>query len=74
MIRVSVEVCSEADHFTTTVRAETIERALSFARTHYPGGEVRVMFPIKPEVFFVNGTTHSSEAVHLERSGQPDES
>jgi hypothetical protein len=70
VIRVSVEVCSEADHFTTAVRAETIEGALSLARAHYPGGEVRVMFPIEPEEFFVNGTTHSSEVVHLERSGQ----
>jgi hypothetical protein len=70
VIRVSVEVHSERARFRIAVWAETIERALSLARAHYPGGEVRVMFPIEPEEFFVNGTTHSSEVVHLERSGQ----
>jgi hypothetical protein len=70
VIRVSVEVHSERARFRIAVWAETIERALRLARAHYPGGEVRVMFPIEPEEFFVNGTTHSSEAVHLERSGQ----
>jgi hypothetical protein len=52
MIRVSVEVRSGAARFRTAVWAESIERAVRLAGMRYPGSEARVLFPIKPEVFF----------------------
>jgi hypothetical protein len=32
----------------------------------YPGGEARVIFPIEPEAFFVDGVVPTSEVVSLE--------
>lgn len=52
MIRVSVEVRGRGPCFKAAVWAESVERAVEVARTHYPGGEVRVLFPINPETFF----------------------
>ena len=66
MIRVSVEVCSGAARIRAAVWANSIERALSLVRAHYPGGEVKVIFPIEPEAFFVDGVMPASEAVRLE--------
>lgn len=66
MIRVSVEVCSGAARFRAAVWAESIERALSLVRARYPGGEARVIFPIEPEAFFVDGGAPALEAVSLE--------
>ena len=53
MIRVSVAVSSGADRFKADVRAESIEDAVRSAAAIYPDGEVRVLFPIDPKVFFV---------------------
>jgi hypothetical protein len=64
MIRVAVEVSSGAARFRAAVWAESIERALSLVKAHYPGGEARVVFPIEPEEFFVDGGV--GEVVHLE--------
>jgi hypothetical protein len=66
MIRVSVEVCSGVARFQAAVWANSIERALSLVRTRYPGGEARVIFPIEPETFFVDGVVPTSEVVSLE--------
>jgi hypothetical protein len=66
MIRVSVEVCSAAGRFRAAVWAKSIERALSVVKVHYPGGEARVIFPIEPEAFFVDGVLPTSELVSLE--------
>jgi hypothetical protein len=66
MIRVSVEVCSGVARFQAAVWAKSIERALSLVRTRYPGGEARVIFPIEPETFFVDGVVPTSEVVSIE--------
>jgi hypothetical protein len=66
MIRVSVEVYSGAARFRATVWAKSIECALSLVRARYPGGEARVIFPIEPEAFFVDGVVPTSEVVSLE--------
>ncbi len=47
MIRVTVEVCSGEARLAATVQAENIERAVDIARTRYPGGKARVIFPIE---------------------------
>lgn len=61
-----VEICSGTSHFRAAVWAESIERALKLVETRYPGSEARVIFPIGPEAFFVNGTVPPAEAVRLE--------
>ena len=54
MIKVSVEVRSEAVRFRVVVWAQSIERAVSLVSTRYPGCQARVLFPIEPEAFFAN--------------------
>lgn len=53
MITVSIEIRSASARFRVTVAAEGIEQALSLTRARYAGDEVRVIFPIEPETFFV---------------------
>ena len=55
MIRVSMEVREGAALSTATVQAESIREAVSITRRRFPGREVRVMFPIDPEEFFIEG-------------------
>jgi hypothetical protein len=62
MIMVSIEVRSASARFRITVGAEGIEQALSLARRRYPGDELRVVFPIEPETFFVRRGVTSPEA------------
>ncbi len=53
MIKVCVEVREEHARFRVAVRAESIVRAISLLQMRHPGGDVRVVFPIDPEGFFV---------------------
>lgn len=53
MIRISVEVGSDAASFTMTVLEESIIGAITTAQEKYPGERVRAVFPIEPEEFFV---------------------
>ncbi len=53
MIMVSIEIRSASVRFRVPVGAEGIEQALNLTRACYPGDEVRVVFPIEPETFFV---------------------
>jgi hypothetical protein len=53
VVRISIEVDNGEDRFGLTVRAESIERALGIAEALHPGADVRVVFPIEPEGFFV---------------------
>ena len=55
MIRVSIEVREGAAPSRTTVQAESIPEAVSITRGRYPGRDVRVIFPIDPEEFFIEG-------------------
>jgi hypothetical protein len=53
MVEVAIEVRSGATHFRAAVRAGRIREALSLVGGRYPGGEVRVLFPIEPQGFCV---------------------
>jgi len=53
MIRVSMEVREGAALSRATVQAESIREAVSITRERYPGGEVRVIFPIDAEAYFI---------------------
>ncbi len=65
MIRVSVAVSSGAVRFRTEVQAESIERAVRLACVRYPGCEVRVLFPINPEVIFPPPKRKSEFRMHV---------
>jgi hypothetical protein len=54
MIEVSMEVCEETALSRATVQAESIRVAVNITRRRYPGGDVRVIFPIDPETFFID--------------------
>ena len=53
MIRISVQVSSNAARFNVAVEAESIGRALEIVVRQNPGKECEVTFPIDPEAFFV---------------------
>jgi hypothetical protein len=54
MIRVSMEVREETALSRATVQAESISEAVNITRRRYPGRDVRVIFPIDPETFFID--------------------
>lgn len=71
MIRVSVQVKDGSNAFSITVCAENLRRAVEFAANRYPGHAVSVLFPLDPQVFFVEGPlprTETSELVANARS------
>jgi hypothetical protein len=53
LVMVSVEVRSGTARFRVGVQAQSIKRALSMVGGRYQQREVRVVFPIEPEGFFV---------------------
>jgi hypothetical protein len=55
MIKVSMEVREGAALSRATVQAESIQEAVSITKRRYPGRDVRVIFPIDPEDFFLEG-------------------
>ena len=55
MIKVSIEVREGAARFRVGVRADSIDRAVSIMKGRHPDRDVRVVFPIDPEDFFVGG-------------------
>jgi hypothetical protein len=57
MIKVSVEVRSEAARFPVSVQAESIQRALSLVAGRFPASNCRVKFPIEAEGFFVKDSS-----------------
>jgi hypothetical protein len=55
MIKISMEVGEGATLSRATVQAESIREAVSITRGRYPGRDVRVIFPIDAEDFFIVG-------------------
>jgi hypothetical protein len=53
VVRVSIEVRSGAARFRVGIRASNIRRAVSLAEGLYTSSDVRVIFPIDPEGFFI---------------------
>ena len=62
MIRVSMEVREGTVLQRATVQAESIREAVNITRGRYPGRDVRVMFPIDPEDFFIGGPAKSKQS------------
>jgi hypothetical protein len=53
MIRVSMEVGEGGALSRARVQAESIREAVSITKEYYPGRNVRVIFPIDAEDFFI---------------------
>jgi hypothetical protein len=53
MVRVSIEVRSGAARFRVGVQASSIQRAVSVVKGLHSASDVRVIFPIDPEAFFI---------------------
>jgi hypothetical protein len=53
MIKFAIEVRSSTARFKVALLAESIEGALEMVKRYNPGKECKVVFPIDPEVFFV---------------------
>ncbi len=66
MVKVSVEVRNGHASFDVAAQAENIQQAVSLVRGCYPGGDVRVKFPINPEDFFVNDSAARAGIVRFE--------
>ena len=65
MIKVSMEVREGAALSRATVQAESIREAVNITRRRYPGRDVRVMFPIDPEDFFIEGPVEENRWARL---------
>ena len=53
MVKVSIEVHDGTACFTVTIKAKSIQQALSTVAARHPSSVTRVKFPIDPECFFV---------------------
>jgi hypothetical protein len=52
LIQVVIELRSGTASFQVSVRAHSIERAISLVWGSYPGAEARLVLPVEPESFF----------------------
>jgi len=68
MIEVSIEVGSSDICSEMVIRAASIRQALSIAGDRYPGRDLRVVFPIKPETFFVEDLVTPAELIEIPHS------
>ena len=60
MTKVSMEVREGPALSRATVQAESIREAVNITRRRYPGRDVRVIFPIDAEEFFIVGPTEEN--------------
>ena len=67
MVKVSLEVREGRDLSRVEAQAESIGEAVSLAKRRYPDHEVRVVFPIDSEEFFIQGP----EGIGPEESSHP---
>jgi hypothetical protein len=65
MIKVSMEVREGAALSRATVQAESIREAVSITKEYYPGRDVRVIFPIDAEDFFIEGPVEENGQASL---------
>jgi hypothetical protein len=69
-VKISVEVRSDTARFRVGVQARSIRKALSIVGGRYPQGEVRVVFPMGPEGFFIQEPSALARIVGPEQSYQ----
>ena len=56
MIQISVEVREGGVPFRVAVQAESIGMAVGIVEERHPGSDLRVVFPIDPEEYFLEGS------------------
>jgi hypothetical protein len=66
VVRVSIEVRSVAARFRVAVRARSIQRALSLVGGSYPASDLRVIFPLDPNGFFVRDAAAQAGSITFE--------
>jgi hypothetical protein len=71
MIKVSMEVREGTALSRATVQAESIREAVSITRERYPGRDVRVIFPIEAEEFFIVGPAEGNARARPTVGGSP---
>jgi hypothetical protein len=71
MIRVAVEVREGATSLKEKVSADSVSQAVSAVRERYPGRDVRVVFPIDSEEFFVGGPKETTAGPDESRQPRP---
>jgi hypothetical protein len=64
MVKVSIEVRSGAARFDVGVQAESIQRAVDLVKGSYSASDVKVVFPIDPEGFFVADALAAEGLIH----------
>ena len=70
MVKISVEIRSGTARFRVGVQAPSIREALALMGGRYPRHEVRVVFPIEPEGFFVREPSASAAAAGTKHARQ----
>jgi hypothetical protein len=70
VVRVSVEVRNGATHFRVGIQASSINSAINLVKAFYSACDVRVIFPIDPEGFFVEDAIAKEGLIE---SGKPQE-
>lgn len=69
MIRVLIEMRHNvATSSRVVVQARSVREAASIAAAVYPNADIRVVFPIDPEAFFVRDPAARAEIVSVERA------
>jgi hypothetical protein len=67
MVKVSLEVREGTDSFEVTAHADSISQAVGATKRLFPGGEVRVVFPIDGDEFFGGDGTAGGATEHGDR-------
>jgi hypothetical protein len=70
VVRVSIEVRNGATRFRVGVQTASIQGAISLVKAYYFAADVRVIFPIDPECFFVKDAIAKEGLI---RRGRPQE-
>jgi hypothetical protein len=67
LIEVVVEVRSGTASFRVSVRAQSIQQAISLVRGSYPGAEASLVLPVEPELFFAGDDFDGAEQDTFQR-------
>ena len=67
LIQVVVEVRSGTASFRVSVRAQSIQQAISLVRGSYPGAEASLVLPVEPESFFAGDDFDGAEQDTFQR-------
>jgi hypothetical protein len=71
VVKVSIEVRSGATRFRVKVQASSIQRAASLVGGLHPASDVRIVFPIDPEGFFLEDALAQEGLIETGESQRP---